>query len=54
MTTPQQTFHALKKTQKQILSGMFVAASLLFLTGCMIGKETTHKNCCDAIINSIR
>ncbi len=43
MINQQQTSPSLKKTQKQILSGMFVAISLLFLASCMIGKETTHK-----------
>ena len=40
MTKLQQTFSALKKTQKQILSGMFVAVSLLFLEGCVFDKPS--------------
>lgn len=34
MINQQQTFPALKKTQKQILSGIFVAVNLLFLVSC--------------------
>ncbi len=45
MINQQQTFPALKKTQKQILSGMFVAVNLLFLAGCKsYGEALTISN----------